>query len=221
MCAGWLKFVAPILADSTRVDGRFSLNVAAGSLPVSDPATGTASGKLGIHTAQLTPGPFATQIISIVDQIKVLTKSGSASDPNKQRVFVTLPEQQVPFKLAAGRVHHEGLTLVSKEVTLKTRGSVGIIDESLDMIIDVPVKDEWLNSNKFLASLRGKSLSIPVRGTLARPQIDNRVFQQLAREAATGAVQNLLEKNLPTQDLQKGLDQQLQKGLNKLLPGKK
>ena len=131
-----------------------------------------------------------------------------------------MPEQQVPFKLANGRVHHEGLTLVSKEFTLKTRGSVGI-DETLEMIIDVPIRDEWVNSNKFLASLRGKSLSIPVRGTLARPQIDNRVFQQLAREAATGAVQNLLEKQLPTQDLQKGLDQQLQKGLNRLLPGKK
>jgi hypothetical protein len=34
------------------------------------------------------------------------------------------------------------------------------------------------------------------------------VFQQLAREATTGAVENLL-------------DQQLQKGLNRLLPGKK
>ncbi len=207
LCAGWLKFVAPILADSTRVDGRFSMSVTEGSLPVTDPGAGAASGQFGIHNSQLTPGPFAMQIITLVDQIKVLTKSGSAGDPNKQRVWVTLPEQQVPFRLADGRVHHQGLTMVTKEVTLKTRGSVGL-DDSLDLIIDVPVRDEWLNSNKYLAGLRGKALSIPVRGTLSRPQIDNRVFQQLAREATTGAVENLL-------------DQQLQKGLNKLLPGKK
>ncbi len=207
LCAGWLKFVAPILADSTRVDGRFSMSVEEGSLPVTDPGAGAAVGQLGIHNSQLTPGPVAMQLIALVDQIKVLTKSGSAGDPNKQRVWVTLPEQQVPFRLTDGRVHHQGLTMVTKEVTLKTRGSVGL-DDSLDLIIDVPVRDEWLNSNKYLAGLRGKSLSIPVRGTLSRPQIDNRVFQQLAREATTGAVENLL-------------DQQLQKGLNRLLPGKK
>lgn len=207
LCAGWLKFVAPALADATRVDGRFSMTLAGGPIPLLTPTTGDVSGRLEIHESQILPGPLATQIIGVIDQIKVLTKTGTASAADRQRVWVTLPEQQVPFRLVQGRVHHEGLTLVTKEAVLKTRGSVGL-DESLDLTIEIPVRDEWLRSNKFLSSLRGQSLSVPVRGTLTRPQVDPKLFERLAREATTGAVENLL-------------DQELQKGLKKFLPGKK
>ncbi|GDY10221.1 MAG: hypothetical protein DWI21_13630 [Planctomycetota bacterium] len=68
--------------------------------------------------------------------------------------------------------------------TLKTRGSVGL-DESLELVVEVPVRDEWIPQNKQLASLRG-----------------------LARDAFTAPVENLLEN-------------ELQKGLNRLLPAKK
>lgn len=222
LCAGWLKFVAPIMADATRVEGRFSLVLAKGALPVSDPSTGDISGQFAVHEAQLSPGPFAHQVITIVDRIKALTKSRSlkpadllslaeqstsATNGGGQRVWVTLPEQEVPFRMVNGRVHHDGLTLVTKEATLKTRGSVGL-DESLDLIVEVPVRDEWVSQNKQLASLRGKTLSIPVRGSLTQPQLDLRVFESLARNAVTAPVENLLEN-------------ELQKGLNRLLPAKK
>ena len=109
--------------------------------------------------------------------------------------------------MANGRVFHDGLTLVTKEATLKTRGSVGL-DESLDLVIEVPIRDEWLAQNKSLSGLRGKSLHIPVRGSLTQPQIDARVLESLARDAVAAPVEYLLEN-------------ELQKGLNRLLPGKK
>ncbi len=221
LCAGWLKFVAPLLADATRVDGRFSVVLANGALPVSDPSSGNVVGQLAVHQAQITPGPLGNQILAVTDRIKALTKSKSlkpadllsmtersaSAGGDRERVLVTLPEQEVPFRLINGRVHHEGLTLVTKEATLKTRGSVGL-DESLELVIEVPIRDEWIAPNKQLASLRGKSLSIPVRGSLSAPQLDLRVFERLAREAITAPVENLLES-------------ELQKGLNRLLPGKK
>ncbi len=220
LCAGWLKFVAPIMANATRVDGRFSVVLAKGELPVSDPSNGDVVGQFAVHQAQIAPGPLGYQVLAVVDRIKALTKSKSlkpadllalaeqsASAGGRERVLVTLPEQQVPFHLINGRVHHEGLTLVTKEATLKTRGSVGL-DESLDLIVEVPVRDEWVAQNKQLASLRGKSLSIPVRGSLTQPQLDLRAFESFAREAFTAPVENLLEN-------------ELQKGLNRLLPGKK
>ncbi len=220
LCAGWLKFVAPLMADATRVDGRFSVVLANGALPVSDPSAGDVAGQLAVHQAQVAPGPLGNQVLTVVDRIKALTKSKSlkpadllslaeqsASAGGRERVLVTLPEQEVPFRLVNGRVHHEGLTLVTKEATLKTRGSVGL-DESLELVVEVPVRDEWIAQNKQLASLRGKSLSIPVRGSLTAPQLDLRVFESLAREAITAPVENLLEN-------------ELQKGLNRLLPGKK
>ncbi len=222
LCAGWLRFVAPIMANATRVEGRFSVVLAKGALPVSDPSTGDVSGQFAIHAAQLSPGPFANQVVAVVDRIRAMTKSRSLkpadflslaeqstspSSGGRERVWVTLPEQQVPFHMINGRVHHERLTLVTKEATLMTRGSVGL-DESLDLIVDVPVRDEWVAQNKQLASLRGKSLSIPVRGSLTQPQLDLRAFESFAREAFTAPVENLLEN-------------ELQKGLNRFLPGKK
>lgn len=220
LCAGWLKFVAPLMADATRVDGRFSVVLSNGALPVGDPSAGDVAGQLDVHGAQVAPGPLGNQLLAVVDRIKALTKSKSlkpadllslaeqsASASGRERVLVTLPEQQVPFRLMNGRVHHEGLTLVTKDATLKTRGSVGL-DETLDLIVEIPVRDEWIAQNKQLASLRGKSLSIPVRGSLTAPQLDLRVFESLARDAITAPVENLLEN-------------ELQKGLNRLLPGKK
>lgn len=234
LCAGWLKFVAPIMAYATRVEGRFSVVLTNGSLPVSDPSSGEITGQFAIHQAQLSPGPLANQIVTLVDRVKALTKSrsfkpddllslaeqtGPAGNAGRERVWVTLPEQQVPFRLSNGRVIHEGLTLVTKEATLKTRGSVGL-DESLDLIVEVPIRDEWVAQNKSLSSLRSQSLQIPVRGSLTRPQLDARVLETLAREAFTAPVENLLQKELQKR-LDKGFGKELEKGLNRFLPNKK
>lgn len=222
LCAGWLKFVAPIMANATRVDGRFSVVLANGTLPLSDPATGDVAGQFAVHEAQLSPGPFANQVIGIVDRISALTKSrslkpadllslaensASPTSGGRERTLMTLPEQEVPFRMVNGRVHHEDLTLVTKEATLKTRGSVGL-DESLDLVVEIPIRDEWVAQNKSLSSLRGKSLHIPVRGSLTQPKLDARALEGLAREALTAPIENLLENELG-------------KGLNRFLPGKK
>jgi hypothetical protein len=52
--------------------------------------------------------------------------------------------------------------------------------------------------------MAGQQLSIPIRGTLQRPQADLRVFTQLATQVAETVVQGEIKK-------------QLDKGLNKLL----
>jgi hypothetical protein len=234
LCAGWLKFVAPIMADATRVEGRFSVILSNGALPVSNPSMGEVAGQFAVHQAQLSPGPFANQVITIVDRIKALTKSrsfkpndllslaeqsGTSANSGRERVWVTLPEQEVPFRMANGRVFHEGLTLVTKEATLKTRGSVGL-DESLDLVVEVPIRDEWVAQNKSLSGLRGKSLHIPVRGSLTQPQLDARVLESLAREAFTAPIENALEKELQ-KGLDKGFGKELENSLNRFLPGKK
>lgn len=222
LCAGWLKYVAPLMANATRVEGRFSVVLANGAFPVSDFSSGDIAGQLAVHQAQLSPGPFANQVISVVDRIKAFTKSrslkpadllslaersGTSASTGDDRVWVTLPEQEVPFRMTNGRVFHEGLTLVTKEATLKTRGSVGL-DESLDLTVEIPLRDEWVAQNRSLSSLRGKTLQIPVRGSLSRPQLDARVLDSLARDALTAPLENRLET-------------ELQKGFNRLLPSKK
>jgi len=54
---------------------------------------------------------------------------------------------------------------------LKSTGSVGIEDQSLDIICEVPLRDEWLKDPKF-AGLKGQTLKIPVKGTISQPKVD-------------------------------------------------
>lgn len=214
LCAGWLKFIAPALAEATRADGRFSVVLENGIVPVLNPSASEVTGELTVHSAQVSPGPLAHQVMATVDRVKALTKirsfkpadllalvepNAAETSPVRDRVWMTLPEQQVRFRMVEGRVHHDRLTMVTKEVTLISRGSVGL-DESLDLVIEIPIRDDWIENRRELASLRGKSLKVPVRGSLTRPWLDPRALESLAQESLSLPVDNLIEK-----ELQKGL----------------
>ena len=122
--------------------------------------------------------------------------------------------------MAEGRVAHQGAMFVFSDLVVRTSGSVGL-DESLDLIAEIPIKDEWLASDgKLLGSLKGKSVQIPIRGTLTKPQLDNRVLAGLARDIGTSAVGSLLEEQLKGKVPDK-LDGVLKQGLDQLFAPKK
>jgi translocation and assembly module TamB len=50
-----------------------------------------------------------------------------------------------------------------------------------------------------LASMQGQSLQIPIGGTLGRPQIDPRAWQQVLALFAQGAARGLIEDQLNKQ----------------------
>ena len=218
MCRGWLKFVAPLLADSTQVDGKISFDMNGASLPLLAPMTGRLEGILAIHRAQVTPGPLGLQIIGSIDQIRSIImrrQPGDPNDPGNPRVWIELPEQNVPVKLADGRAFHEGLTLLVKNVTVRTSGSVGS-DETLSLIAEIDIKDEWLGNSKVLAGLKGQSIRIPIAGTLSRPKPDPRAFADLVRQIGGSAIEGLLKDKIGDK-----LDDIISNGLEKLLNRKK
>ena len=85
-------------------------------------------------------------------------------------------------------------------VPLETTGSVGIEDQSLEILAQVPVQDDWIASTPQLAGLRGQILSVPVRGTTSNPQLDqsalSQMTMQLARQGVTGYLQGELNEKL-------------------------
>jgi hypothetical protein len=98
------------------------------------------------------------------------------------------------------------------DVDLSTQGSVGI-DQSLQLVVEAPIRDEWIARDPSLAVLRGQTLKIPVRGSVSQPQIDSGALSasatQLLGSAAQGALQGQLDKQL-----NKGLDR-----LESAIPG--
>ncbi|MBC8116036.1 MAG: hypothetical protein H7062_16740, partial [Candidatus Saccharimonas sp.] len=212
LCSSWLKFVMPLLADAAEVEGKFSLDVAGGSLPLMTPSTGEMNGAVAIHQAQVRPGPFSMQLVGLVDQIRAVIRQRAAGDPQRERVWMEMPEQSVDFKLTQGRMHHRMITFQIKDVTLRTSGSVGM-DETLNLMAEFGIPDDWIGNTKLLAGLKGKSIRIPIGGTLSRPHPDSRVLGELTKQLGGSALEGLLEKNLDNK-----LDGLFKKNLNKLLP---
>lgn len=214
LCHGWLKFILPTLADSAQVEGKFSLDMQGATVPIYTPTTGSVDGKLSVHQVQVRPGPLALKIVSGIDQLQTLISRKPLGDLSKD-VWLEMPEQHVPFKLIEGRVHHEGMTFMVKNVIVKTSGSVGL-DESIQLIAEVPVKDEWLGSNKIFAPLKGQSVQIPISGTLTNPQLDPRVFSNLTKQMGGSLLEGVIKDQVGDK-----LDDALSNGLNRFLKGKK
>ena len=107
----------------------------------------------------------------------------------------------VDFRLAQGRVYHRGLEFRIGDVVVRSEGSVGF-DESLSVELQLPIQDKWVEREPLLSGLRGQSIQIPVRGTMSRPEIDNRFVADLstrllrvtAEQAITEQIQGGLER---------------------------
>jgi len=195
MCATWLKYVAPLAADATRAQGRFSLELDKPlSMPLQQVSAATLAGKLNIHSGAIGPGPLGQQVLATGRQVISIARKGALAtgDSNTQ---VTLPPQVVPFQMVAGRVHHQQLTMQVADMVIRTSGSAGF-DQTLAMNTEVPIQDAWLGSDAIAQTLRGKTITIPVRGTFSRPQIDNQVIKNLGGEMLRGGANSLIEKGI-------------------------
>lgn len=207
MCAYWLKFVLPIAAEATQVDGRLSAQFSDPvSVPLAEPLDGRARGSIEIRSAQIGPGPLSRELINLAQIIQSVVRKqplpaeGSTAGAKQ---WVELPAQEIPFHWEQRRVHHQGLQMAVRDVVLITSGSVGL-DQTLDLMAEVPVRDEWIAQNRYLQSLKGQKIQVPITGTLTAPRLDRRALQQITSQTVSGAARGLLE-----QEVNRGLDKLL------------
>ena len=171
LCEKGLKLVAPVLADSTSVEGSISFKLEDVRVPLDlQPARQKQElhvrGSIVFHdvtTRQKNPLLLEiTRILSALLQVDV---------PNSMRIA---EETQVRFHVQDGRVHHEGLSFVlpelSKEIVVETSGSVGL-DETLDLALKIPLPFSLLHGSPSFKRLSEKPLSLHVSGTLDDPKI--------------------------------------------------
>lgn len=221
MTRNWLKYVAPIVADATQVDGKFSLDLDEALVVVEQPNQSRVRGQLKIENARVAAGPLATQVIGSVRQIKSLASLGSASaTPRSSLTLIELRPQTVEFSLANNVVNHQRLYFDVDSAEIVTSGNVSL-DGQLAMAAQVPLKQQWLGQS--LQSLAGQRLSLPVTGTFTRPKIDSSSIRQTISGLTQTAVQTTVGNEVDSylqQQLGKGQDEikeSIQKlGLDKL-----
>lgn len=189
LCRTWLGYVAPMLADTAEVNGEVSARVERFLWDFDAPQNSDVQAQLTIHQAEASPGSSLASLLEVVD---LLRRSGDASQSLTQRSLV-LPEQTIPVQVRQGYVAHDGLVMDLNGYRMRTSGAVGL-NKQLQMTIDVPLE-------KSTADGAGRSIKVPLRGTISSPQPD------------TGA----LLQNLGTQKIQEKLGDQVDKTLNKQL----
>lgn len=205
LCRTWLKYVAPLVADATAAEGRFSVKLDDAIFPLQDPTGGNVQGQLLVHAAQIGPGPLSQEIIWVAQQIKtIIERRPLSAETQAQMRWLAMPEQQLNFQLADHRVYHRDLQMSVKDIVIRTQGWVGL-DQQLALVAEVPIRDEWVANDRYLASLRGQVVKLPINGSLGRPQVDRRALAELGRQSIREAGTNFLQDQL-NRGLERGLD---------------
>ncbi len=191
MCEMFLKYVSPILADVTEARGAFSIELDNCRLPLANPKMGDLKGKFIVHNVEIGPGPLIHELAVLMDR----------ETPAKLR-----QQSVVNFQMVRGRIYHDNMELLFPDFTIRTRGSVGIDDQTLSLEASMPIPPKWLVNNPLAPSLRNQTLVLPIGGTLNSPQIDKAKLEEYTRQFAKKAIINGLE-----QGLNQGLDQLFRK----------
>ena len=187
----WLKYVAPLAADATSAQGNFTVDVEGARIPLFEPMKMEVKAAVKLNNVVIGAGPAAEQLLGTVKQLRALLKPDSTD--RDMNTWLQLSEQTVPVIVRDGKVFHERLKFSHKDLTVQTRGSVGF-DQSLDMVADIPIADDWIAGKSYLAGLQGQSISIPVGGTVSKPVLDRRAVQQLSQNLVKQAAGNVINK---------------------------
>ncbi|MEW4562151.1 hypothetical protein AB1K70_06475 [Bremerella sp. JC770] len=192
MCDDMLKFVAPIVTGVTKVNGEVSLSLADIHVPLADRQSSVGKGQMVIHKAQLTGTPLVqkiTEFVGLGPSVEVFS------------------DCTINFELADKQVYHEGLDFGIGNLRVRTRGFVGL-DKSLNLIAEVPVPlnpTEELAEGELprpiLSALRGKTIEIPIIGTLDKPIIDKDRLGQSLMATAESTLRDFLNNDQIKLDL--------------------
>ena len=198
ICREFVSLVAPWMGDTTQVQGKISANLQGMNVPLFDPTNLSAQGTMELQDVVIAAGPMAEQLLGTVNQIQAILKPDSGDD--LKNTWITVEQQSIPVSVENRRVYHDNIKFSRDDIVIQTSGSVGFVDQTLDLVAKIPIAEDWIKDKPYLASLRGQFLSIPIRGTATKPVIDQSAVKQLSanlvRNAATGAINNAVSEKL-------------------------
>ena len=200
MCKRGLKFIAPIVAETTVAEGRFSVSMDGGRIPLADPRGGDMAGHMAIR-AQVKPGPVAQEFLVLVNELFTVLKQGNFKPLDEQTgALLSIDTTDVEFRMVDRRVYHRNLKFVVGTTPITTYGSVGLDDETLAMVAEIPLQANLLGRDLALGTMEGQTLKLPIGGTLDKPKLDRGALRQLTasilQNVTKGVLQNEVGKQL-------------------------
>lgn len=166
MANGALKYVAPLLEGATKAQGRFSLELSGCSLPMAAPEQGEVAGRMTVHAVDIGPGPTLQAVLKVVNVVRTASGQPALTWETAQ----LRRESVVQFRMVDGSVYHDGLELDFDDLTVRTRGRVGL-DGSLNLAATIA-------SPRLPGSRTGRpgEIIVPIRGQLGQPELDLKIL---------------------------------------------
>jgi hypothetical protein len=178
---GWLGHVAPFLAGAAGVQGSVSARVSQFLYRLDRPESSNITATVDIHGITATPGSSLSLLLQALDTLRPDRRS-LARD-------LTIPRQKVQCELRNGMITHDQLLLTLSGYNLKSRGAVDL-NGQLNLTLDVPLE-------KSDDRRSGRTVSVPVRGTVTQPQIDiGRIVKDAGAQRIQGEINNQLDRGL-------------------------
>ncbi|WP_417379794.1 hypothetical protein [Gimesia sp.] len=196
-----LKYVAPMLANSTNIQGQFSLSQEYAIIPIDQPELGEAKGTLLVKSTKVKPGPLFDALSEKINQVLSIVNINRTSRLiSEDSVFLQVQNQALHYHMVDGRVFHSPFEVQMKGITIRTTGSVGL-DESLDLIAEVGfsnlISEE--SDKPFVKALISKPLRLPIRGTLKKPKVDMSQVGNYAKQMGVNALDAVLGSGVGSQ----------------------
>jgi translocation and assembly module TamB len=153
-----LAYVAPVLAEATRVRGRFSARVIDAVIPLDAPDLAEVTARAAFDDVQFAPGPLAMTVLGMTS-LRDATLS---------------LDQPIEFAVSDRKVYTRGLEvpIVGEGIKLTLDGAVGF-DRRVALTFSLPFSPALFPRRPALAILvGGNRIDIPITGTLAEPKLD-------------------------------------------------
>lgn len=176
ICNDMLSYAAPVLSGVTRVGGKFSVQLDECVMPLGDLAGAKSSGTIEIHAIDVGPGRLTARMADAFAVPPVIQLSRAS---------------HVKFRQVDGRIYHEDLEFTLGRLTIRTSGSVGV-DETLDLTAEIVMPQLDVTDAPLREALSGRTFTIPIRGTLKRPEVDPMTMASSGINLAVDMLQELL-----------------------------
>ena len=194
VAAGALAYAAPILANTTRASGEFSLVIDEARWIAGEEKMAAIDGNLTLHAVDIGPGPMVAKIIAALP--------GQLPVPPTVRIAES---SKVHFRKSDRHVLHEGLAFgiplktSGDRLDITSEGSVGIDDRSINLTLSLPIPDSLPTDRPLFAALAGKTIMASVEGTLDDPKLQlDASLKQTAADVAADFIRELRNKKNQT-----------------------
>jgi len=168
-----LDHALPLLAKSAWFQGSISLSTGPIEIPLAE--TSQVQGAATVTLHQVSSGPTEAVVLDILD----LIASIRGSPAGHELVFVD--GTQVDIDFGQRQVSHRGLKFglpkIDPRLQLGSSGTVRLEDHRLDLLVDFPVPLAQLARREEVRELGVPTVSLPIRGTLDKPEVDWRAMR--------------------------------------------